>query len=124
MKNFIFFNILLNILYFVFSVIPIWDFDASTTDLLSSSTSLTYTIYSETLGSTCNSNIELSKTITKTGSSITEENTLKIGTYTTTVSWEDIESIYCIDSQIYICPKGKNHMNKFDGTSNTIFLRC
>ena len=79
MKNFIFFNILLNILYFVFSVIPIWDFDASTTDLLSSSTSLTYTIYSETLGSTCNSNIELSKTITKTGSSITEENNLKIG---------------------------------------------
>ena len=36
-----------------------------------------------------------------------------------TTKWEDIESAYNIRDQIYICPKGKNHMNiYYNGTFN------
>ena len=34
-------------------------------------------------------------------------------------NWEDIESMYCINNIIYICPKGKNHLNKYDSNSHS-----
>ena len=96
----------------IFCVIPLWNFEASTKNLLSESNSYTYTIYT---GSACETNnIQLKKTIIKNGNSISETNSIIINGYTHTTTWEDIESVYCVNSQyIYICPKGKNHMNLY-----------
>ena len=111
MKKFLFSYIIIELIIAVFGVIPLWNFEASTKDLLSSG-SHTYTIFT---GSACgDNNIILTKTITKSGSSISESNTIKINGNSYSTSWENTESVYCINSNyIYICPTGKNHMNLY-----------
>ena len=111
MKN-IFFLFICKLTNIIFCVIPLWNFEASTINLLSNENSHTYTIYT---GSACASNnILLEKTITKSGNSITEKNYITVSGYKTETNWEGIESVYCISNQIYICPKGKFHMNKYE----------
>ena len=55
-KILLFFNLIITII----SVIPLWNFEASTIDLLSGSSTYTYTIYT---GKVCseNNNLELKK---------------------------------------------------------------
>ena len=110
--------LILNLLITIFSVIPLWNFEASTIDLLSSSSTYTYIIYT---GKVCseNNNLELKKTISKNDGIISEQNYLTINENQMETNWEDIESIYCINGIIYICPKGKNHLNKYDSYSNS-----
>ena len=116
MKFILFFY--LNCLFPVFSVIPLWNFESSTNDLLSGSSSISYVIYKKCC--ICDSKtVELKKIITKNDNSINIQNTLNIYNSDNSLSsskdvvWEDIESIYCIANFNYICPKGSFHMNKF-----------
>ena len=101
-----------NLLFPIFSVIPLWNFSSSANDLLSNSDTYSYTIYSKS-GICTSDNVELIKTITRSGNSITYKNKLIIGSVSIDVDWEDIESIYCINNLNYICPKGSFHMYKF-----------
>ena len=48
------------------------------------------------------------------GDSIIETKILKISDeYEQETNWEDIESIYNLNNIIYICPRGKNYVNKY-----------
>ena len=119
MKEFLlFYFLILNLLKTAFLIIPLWNFESSTYDLLSSSSSnsITYEIYSKNDGGI---NIKIEKTISRNEDTITEKNIIYIGGYNAETSWEDIESVYYIDRIIYICPKGKNHMNKFESNTFT-----
>ena len=111
--------LIVNLLITIISVIPLWNFEASTINLLSNSSTYTYIIYT---GKVCseNNNLELKKTISKEQNGIiTEQNYLTINGIQMGTDWEDIESMFCINSIIYICPKGKNHLNKYDSNSHS-----
>ena len=62
---------------------------------------------------------KLEKTITKNGESISEQNIIYVDSFQMETSWEDIESVYEINHKIYVCPKGKNHLNAFNNDSFT-----
>ena len=117
MKSFFFF-IIFKLLMPSLSVIPLWDFEASTIDLLSDGSSHTYIIYEENV---CNSYlIKLKKTILREGNGISDKNYISINdNFEFEISWEDIDYANCINGKIYICPKGKNHMNLLE-LPNTI----
>ena len=96
------------------SVIPLWDFEASTINLLSESSTHNYTIYQN---SVCNTYwVALKKAIKKEENGISEKNFISINNAEFETSWEDIDGIYCLAGKLYICPKGKNHMNLFDSS--------
>ena len=97
------------------SIIPLWNFEASTINLLTESNSYTHTYQiSSTYVNSLSINVKLEKTITKREGSIKEENIIYIGnSYSSITDWEDIESAYYFNSKTYICPKGKNHMHYF-----------
>lgn len=71
MKYILFLLLIFNIL----GVIPLWDFNASTIDLLSRNFTHTYEICSKKIFTL---NIKLVKTITKTENSIIEKNSIYI----------------------------------------------
>ena len=112
MKRCLFSLFIFKLFIYVYTVIPLWNFESSNFDLLSENLNHSYTIYR---GSACNTNnIELKKIISKNQNSISENNYIIINDKILETNWEDIESIYCISDIIYICPKGKNHMNKYN----------
>ena len=97
----------------ILSIVPLWNFDDSTIDLLSESNSYNYQVYSNTVDGI---NMNLVKTITRNGNEITETNKIYIGnSFSQNVNWDDIDSSYHISGSVYICPKGKFHMNKLEG---------
>ena len=108
--------IILNSLIRIISVIPLWNFEASTINLLPNGlNSYSYIIYKEIA---CGKNIELNKQISKAeNGTITEKNYFSIDGIQIETNWEDIESRYCLNDIIYICPKGKNHLNKYNSNS-------
>ena len=115
MKYILFLLLIFNIL----NIIPLWDFNASTIDLLSRNFTHTYEICSKKIFTL---NIKLVKTITKTENSIIEKNSIYInGSFISDTNWEDLESIYYLNSTIYICPKGRNHMNHMNIYHNFTF---
>lgn len=96
----------------ILSIVPLWNFDDSTIDLLSESNSYNYQVYSNTVDGI---NMNLVKTITRNGNEITETNKIYIGnSFSQNVNWDDIDSSYHISGSVYICPKGKFHMNNED----------
>ena len=112
--KFFLFNFLIVIVFLflsVFSIIPLWNFENTAINLLSQSNTHTYLLYLNTIGEIL---IKLEKTITKNEDCITEINTLYIGNDEIQTDWDKIESIYSINNNIYICPQGKNHMNKYE----------
>ena len=104
--------LILNYLVLVFSIIPLWNFENTAIDLLSENEEHKYYTYYNVIDSIT---IKLEKTISKSGVSITETNTIYIGDDSgIQVNWEHIESIYHISNIIYICPQGKYHLNKYE----------
>ena len=110
--------VILEIFISVFSIVPLWDFESSTINLLTSSSHEYYSYW----GTACDyEDVKIKKTITKSGDSIIQTNQIIInnGIYIT-VDFEDIESVHCHNSIKYICPKGKFHMIQYlynDGQS-------
>jgi hypothetical protein len=104
--------LIFNFLITVFSIIPLWNLENTAINLLSDGNEYKYLTYLSIIDSKI---IKVEKTILKIGDSITETNTIYIGDDNgIQVNWEHIESIYYISDIIYICPKGKYHMNKYE----------
>ena len=89
-----------------FSVIPVWDLDSQSINLLSSKSFYEYIIYNY-------SGVILMKNFTKNDNNITYKNLLIINKLNLKreVGFDDIESYYYnkLGSEILICPKGKFH---------------
>ena len=115
MKEISFFFIFLRLIKFSISVIPLWNFESSAYNLLSDTSEHSYIIYE---GNIWGKYIKLEKHISKNDNSIIEQNYITIDDFRTQTNWENIESYYVILNNVYICPKGKNHMNLFE---NNIF---
>ena len=114
MKEFTICIIIIKLLIPGFLIIPLWNFQNSTIDLLSSNNTFTKKIYDKTLEG---KEFKITKTIMKmeNGSRI-ETNTLNINNdeYEKDTIWEDIESVNSLNNDIYVCPRGKNYMNKYN----------
>ena len=95
----------------IISVIPLWNFTNSTVDLLETN-SLKYTVYEKSLDSI---QITLSKEISKNQTLIMETNTLSINTpqFSTIVPWDNIKNCLINNKKIYICPKGRFHVQLY-----------
>ena len=83
--------ILLIQIYYIHAPIPNWDITSQSIDLLYSTSTYDYTIYTK---EAYDITVTLKKTITKSGSSITSQNYLTIGTTTKEVDFDDIDSQY------------------------------
>ena len=111
MKKILFYLIIFQLFTSIFSVIPLWNFESSTINLLKNSF---YHIYYTFNGSACsNDEISISKTIMKFTNSISEKNYLIIDGHYFSVEFDDIESLHCHNNIKYICPKGKFHMIQY-----------
>jgi len=104
-------NIIILIIHFSNSITPIWNFLNSTEDIFLSSNTYSYILFnSEWNGD----KLKLIKKITKTSSMIYEKNYLKINNeIEKETNWDNIESFYSFDGIIYICPSGRNYLNKY-----------
>ena len=103
--------LIINLLISITPIIPLWDFENSAIDLLPNEDSvLEYTIYEETTY-----NFKINKTIKKgTDDSIEETNIIyKNNNKIKETEWEGLESIYNINNNIYVCPRGKYHIHKY-----------
>ena len=112
MKRFFYSFIILKLLIPIFPVIPLWNFESSTFDLLMNISEYSYSLYKKIVD---NKKIEIIKNITISNNKISEINTLSIDSYEKEVEWEDIESSYSYSNNIYICPKGKFHLYIYNG---------
>ena len=114
-----FFILILFMKFFKISnvIVPLWNFDLSAKDLFSNQDSYEYTICIQSYGINPTFTVTLTKKISKNKGNIIEQNILKINDgYEKETEWEDIESIYTYNDILYICPKGKYHLNKYLGS--------
>ena len=118
MKTFLFvFFSLINISFFL---IPLWDLEKSSKNLLFEKSSINITIFNETKNSV---NIVLIKNFIKEDMNITDQNYIyvimnneKKELYT---NWENIERFYISNNkELFICPEGKNFINKYININN------
>ena len=106
----------LNLLYYSLGIVPNWNIESAAIDLKPSfsNNKLTYATISlsgHDLGGTLRKELIISE------DTITKKNYLKINDDSEfEVSFEDIESVYYIANSRVICPKGKYHPQKLDGT--------
>ena len=101
------FFIFLNLLVSTFLIIPNWNLKNASVNLLSSSDTKKYVVSHRTMYGLF---AKLEKTITKlSNGTIIHQNTLTLNDTptTTTVSYENIESLYKKDGKKILCPKGK-----------------
>ena len=111
MKNILYLIFYFELLISTFSIIPLWNFESSTIDLLSESNIYNYTL----LTTYANCLFTFKKSIIKEGNSITERNYIVIdNNIEIPTEWEDIDTVFSIDDFIIICPKGSYHMNKYE----------
>ena len=104
---------LLYLIKYSIEIIPNWNLDSSGIAIPFSSGSITYTLVDRLL---YDMNAKLTKTITKSGNTITQTNYLSIGGGTSfAVNFENIESFYHLNGIDIICPKGKYH--PYDATN-------
>ena len=104
---------LLYLIKYSIEIIPNWNLDSSGIALSFSSGSITYTLVDREMYSM---KVKLTKTITKSGNTITQTNYLSIGGGTSfAVNFENIESFYHLNGIDIICPKGKYH--PYDATN-------
>ena len=118
MKYFIILVFLIQIFY-VQSPIPNWDITSQSKNLLSSTSSYDYIIYSKTA---YRKTVILKKKITKSERSITSKNYVTIDSTTQEVEFDDIDSHYTskLGCTILICPRGKFHPYNFTSNSYVI----
>ena len=110
------FIILIQLILFVISPIPNWDFQAQSINLISNSKH-EYIIYTKTeFGTT----VTLKKEIIISGGAITAKNYLTVGTKTNEVPFEDIYNSFkdTLGCTLLICPKGKFHPYDFYNNRN------
>ena len=109
-------TILFSLFFQVLTPIPVWDLPSSSIDLLSSSSTYNFQIYSKVAYEI---NVNLTKVITKNDNNITSKNYLTVNSNTITVDFDDIDSHYAnkLGCDILICPKGKFHPYDFNNNN-------
>ena len=118
----IFFIFFLSIINISFLIIPLWDLEKSSINLLENGSSIDICIYNETKYGT---NIVLEKNIWKQETEIKDQNYINLKNDTINkdkiiVDWEQIGTFYNIEKEgLYICPYGKNFLNKYNGENFT-----
>ena len=111
----IFFIFFLSIINISFLIIPLWDLEKSSINLLENGSSVDVCICDETKYGI---NIVLEKNILKQETEIKDQNYINLKNDTINkdkiiVNWEQIGTFYNIDKEgLYICPYGKNFLNK------------
>ena len=114
-----------------FSTTPLWNFEASSYDLLKERNSYEYIVNTGTVWGQSNVGIfTIYKKIYKINGVIKQENILNLNftnelrNYST--EYEDIESAYINDGNTYfVCPKGKFHVHyysRYNGTNGIIYF--
>ena len=105
--------VFLSFINITFSIIPLWNIKESSCDLCLKKSS-TVTVFDETKNKT---NVVLTKAFIKEENEILQKNYININGQSIETEWEDIQSFFFTkDSEIYICPKGKNFLNFYDGS--------
>ena len=121
MKKILKYIFILELIKIIYSIVPLWDFEKSTVNLLNNSqNSDTYTVCDKTINSL---QFKLIRIIKKEGNTINQNRNLYLdnGKYTIyNVPWEDVGNIYKVKDnynnyKYYICPKGKFHLHVYDG---------
>ena len=106
---------------YISTILPLWNLEESAEDLLRSSNTHTYQISDRFMYEL---HLELKKIITRNGDKITHINTLKLGSNTYTVNFENVESFYqkydTVDLYI-LCPRGSFHPVKLFDMTNITF---
>ena len=105
-------TILFSLFFQVLTPIPVWDLASSSINLLSSSSTYKFLIYSKVSD---NITVTLTKVITKNDNNITSTNYLTVNSNTIEVDFEGIDSQFTnkLGCSILICPKGKFHPYDF-----------
>ena len=121
----IFFLVIFNSSFFVFSVVQQWNFENSSKDLLSSSEPLSVPVLEETKD---NLFVKLYKYLAKENGAVVYRKYLTV-TYNNNpvfdgeVNFDKIESFHRFDNDNIICPKGKYHPTYFySNTFSTLSL--
>lgn len=116
MRDILFLVIFYASIMYVLSEVEIWNFEKSSIDLLSISDSYEYIIYDETKDKF---HLKLTKYISKKNGEITNINYIqKNNEEKHEIEWENIYNFYNLETNKYICPKGKNYL--VDYSSNII----
>jgi len=132
MKETLVLYILVNLIFFSFSIVPIWDLKKTSIDLLSNSNKIEYTMVDTTLHYKLR--YIFRKIIKKENNSVKviniftcqfnndPNNNLVVNQI---VDFDEIESAYTDkNGKYYICPKGSHHVHYFqDGDSNLSILK-
>ena len=103
----------LTLIHIAYCLIPVWNFNNQSINLLSSGSTYNYTIYESTCEGTT---VKLIKEINKINNNIIDKNYLTVNNVDTQeVEFEDIDSFYVdkIGCALLICPKGKFHPYNF-----------
>ena len=107
------------ILFFVIfnssiSIVPTWNFDSSSIDLLASGT-LEYKVRTDGFWGKREGNYALYKKLYKENGIVKQKNTLIIDeSINFTVDYDDVESAYRNEQYVFICPRGKFYVQKYD----------
>jgi len=110
MKVFIVLLIFVELINLSFTLVPLWNLEKSSVDLLDSNNLREYIVYSNTVN---DFKVELKKEIKKDDSGISDQNYITVSEQRFSTNWEDIESIYKLDIGNFVCPKGKNFINQY-----------
>ena len=104
------------------SVVPTWNFDLSSKDLLQNKNYEEYGVKSGNFYGTNEQGFyTLYKKIYKENGFIKQINTINIDNNNFTVDYEDVESAYRNDKYVFICPKGKFHVQKYDLNEKKVY---
>lgn len=111
------FALILFLLFFnnSISVVPTWNFDSSSKNLLENG-NLEYEVKSGNFwGTNRVGNYTLYKKLYKENGLIKQINTIKIdNNINFTVDYDDVESAYRNDQYVFICPKGKFYIQRYE----------
>ena len=107
MAHNLFLILILNLLMIASSIVPLWNFEASTINLLTVSNSYThsYDIFTRTSGSIIT---RIEKTFQKIGNTITPQNKLYIGDTSYNTDWEDLKEVYKVGDYYFIITSFQN----------------
>ena len=109
MKKNLFFILFIGLISFIFSQVPVWNFNISAINLLENSNSFKYTIYSNDA-----MKFNLTKVVSKAIDDISQQNYVEFKDDIINTTWEGIHQVYEIDSTTFVCPTGKNYLSEYD----------
>ena len=122
MKMIFLFSLFLIIFYKTISVVPTWNFDLSSKDLLENKYFEEYAVKAGGFyGVNPQGYYTLYKQLYKENGIVKQQNIINIDGTNFTADYEDIESTYRNYENVFICPKGKFHVQKYDLNQKKVY---